>query len=247
MTDTRAEEAPLSKTNDSVPTPNPSRRDRIFHTGMAVAFLLTAIAGFGPTYFFKPVHPSPPLPSLLHVHGLLFTAWLVLLIVQSGLVRAHRVDLHKRLGIFGAVLAAMMLPFGILVAIYGARRGTAADGMVPLAFMIFPLGQTLLFGGFVGAGLWKRRQPELHRRLILLGTICLLTPAISRLVDKRSVLASFLTLGFVVAAMLHDWKSRRRVHPVYIWGGAIILISGPLRAAIGSSAAWQSFAHFLVG
>ncbi len=226
---------------------SPARRDRIFHTGMAVACLLTAFVGFGPTYFFKPVHPSPPLSPLLHVHGLVFTAWLVLLIVQSGLVRADRVDLHKRLGIFGAVLAAFVVILGFMVAVYGARSGASADGMVPLAFMIFPFGQTLMFGGFVGVGLWKRRQPELHRRLILLGTICLLTPAISRMVDKRSVLAMFLTLIFVVVAMVHDWKSRRRVHPVYIWGGVILLLSGPVRAAIGNSAAWQSFAGFLVG
>jgi hypothetical protein len=224
-----------------------ARQDRIFHTRMAVAFLITAVGGFGPTYFFKPIHSSPPLPPLLHVHGLVFTAWLVLLIVQTGLVRSNRVDLHKRLGIFGAVLAALMLLLGSFVAIEGARRGTRADGMDPLGFMIFPLGQTLLFAGFVGVGLWKRRQPELHRRFILLGTICLLTPAISRMVDKRSVLAMFLTLGFVIVAMIHDWKSRRRVHPIYIWGGAILLISGPLRAAIGNSAAWHSFARFLVG
>jgi hypothetical protein len=214
---------------------------------MAVACLITAVLGFGPTFFFKPIHPSPPLPLLLHVHGLVFTAWLVLLIVQSGLVRADRVDLHKRLGLFGALLAAGMVVLGFMVGIRGARYGTAADGMAPLAFMIFPIGQTVLFGGFVGLGLWKRRQPELHRRLILLGTICLLTPAISRMVDKRSVLALFLTLGFVIVAMLHDWISRRRVHPVYLWGGAVLLVSGPLRAALGNSAAWQAIARFLVG
>lgn len=76
--------------------------------------------------------------------------------------------------------------------------------MTPLAFMIFPFGQVLLFAGFIGLGLWKRRRPELHRRFILLATICTLTPAISRMVDKRSVLAMFLTLGFVVIAMIHD-------------------------------------------
>jgi hypothetical protein len=233
-------------TSPAIPQ-NPARPGRLFHTGMAVAFLLTAVVGFGPTYFFKPVHPSPPLPLLLHVHGMVFTAWLVLLIVQSGLVRADRVDLHKRLGIFGAVLAALMVFLGLWVALYGARRGTSADGMKPLAFMIFPLGQTLLFGGFIAAGLWKRRQPDIHRRFILLGTISLLTPAISRMVDKRSVLAMFLTVGFVVVAMIHDWLSRRRVHPVYIFGGVILLISGPLRGAIGNSAAWNSFARMLVG
>ena len=89
---------------------SPARPDRIFHTGMAIACLITVFLGFGPTYFFKPFQASPPLSTLLHVHGLMFTTWLVLLIVQSGLVRADRVDVHKRLGIFGAVLAATRAP-----------------------------------------------------------------------------------------------------------------------------------------
>jgi hypothetical protein len=214
---------------------------------MAVVFLVTAMLGFGPTYFFKPFQPSPPLSPLLHIHGLAFTAWLILLIVQSGLIRAHRVDLHKRFGVAGAVLAAVMMVLGLMVAIYGARHGKSADGMAPLAFMIFPFGQTLIFGAFIGAALWKRRQPELHRRLILLGTICLMTPAISRMVDQRSVLASILTLIFVVVAMIHDWRSRRRVHPLYIWGGLFLLLAGPLRAALSNTAAWQAFARFIVG
>ena len=224
-----------------------ARRDRIFHTGMAIACLLTAVVGFGPTYFFKPVHASPPLPLLLHVHGLVFTAWLVLLIVQSGLVRADRVSLHMRLGMFGALLMPCVVFLGLWVGVDAARRGGSADGMTPLGFMIFPFGQVLLFGGFVAAGLWKRRQPEIHRRFILLGTICMLTPAISRMVGNRSLLAMFLTLAFVVVAMIHDWLSRRRVHPVYIFGGLILLVSGPLRAAVAKSAAWQSFASMLVG
>jgi hypothetical protein len=148
---------------------------------------------------------------------------------------------------FGVGLAVLVVFLGLAVAIYGARRGTSADGMSPLAFMIFPFGQILLFGGFVAAGLWKRRQPEIHRRFILLATISMMTPAISRMVEKRSVLAMFLTVAFVVVAMIHDWLSRRRVHPVYIFGGLLLLVSGPLRAVIGNSAAWQSFARMLVG
>jgi hypothetical protein len=214
---------------------------------MAIACLITAIIGFGPTYFFKPVQSSPALSPLLHVHGLVFTAWLVLLIVQSGLVRADRVDVHKRLGIFGAVLAATVVALGLAVSIYGARHGKKADGMNPLGFMIFPFGQTVLFGAFVGMGLWKRRQPEIHRRLILLGTICLMTPALSRILGGNAVGASFLTVGFVVVAMIHDWVTRRRVHPLYIAGGVILLVAGPLRAAAANSAAWQAFAGFLAG
>jgi hypothetical protein len=133
-----------------------------------------------------------------------------------------------------------------MVAVDGARRGTHADGLNALGFLVFPFGQVLLFAGFTGLGLWNRRRSELHRRFMLLGTICMMTPAISRMVDKRSVLAMFLTLIFVVVAMIHDWKSRRRVHPIYIWGGALLLVSGPLRFALGNSAAWQRFARMLV-
>lgn len=198
---------PMSADATPVISHSPARQDRIFHTGMAVACLITAVVGFGPSYFFKPVHPTPPLLPLLHVHGVVFTTWLVLLIVQSGLVKANRVDLHKRLGFFGAILAGLMLVLGMFVAIDGARRGVSADGMAPLAFMIFPFGQTVMFAGFVGVELWKRRQPEL-----------------------QSALAAFLILIFVVVAMVHDWISRRRAHPIYIWSGANILVSGPLRS-----------------
>lgn len=234
----------------SAPAPahpkDPARRDRRFHLGMALAFLLTAIAGFGPTFFFKPFRPSPPLPPLLQVHGLVFTAWLALMIVQAGLIRADRVDLHRRVGIFGAVMALGVAALGAFVALDGARRGTAADGLDALGFLVFPLGQTLLFAGFTGLGIWKRRRPDLHRRFMLMGTICMMTPAISRLVDKRSVLAMFLTLGFVALALIHDWRSGRRVHPIYLWGGLLLLLSGPLRFALGQSAPWHAFARWLV-
>lgn len=222
-------------------------QDRVFHTGIAIAMLITAVIGFGPTYFYKPFRPSPPLDPLRHVHGMAFTAWLLLLIVQSGLIRTKRVEVHMRLGILGAVLAASMVVLGIMVGIHAARRGFVADGLNPLAFMIFPFGQAVLFGIFVGLGLLYRRKPEIHRRFILLGSITILTPAISRIVDKRSVLASFLTLAFVVVAMLQDWLSRRKVHPIYVCGFLILFASGPIRAAIANTAAWQSFAHMLVG
>ena len=227
---------------------SPSRHDRIFHTGIAVVFLITAVAGFAPTYFLKPFYPAPALTPLVHAHGLLFTAWLLLLLTQSALVAASRVDLHRRLGIAGAVLAAVMVPVGIMTAVASARRGFATPGLQPLVFLIFPFGSIVMFAGFIGAALWKRRQREIHRRLILLGTVSIMPPAIARLpiVGLQPRLALLLSLLFVLAAMIHDWKSRGRVHPLYIWGGLIILLSGPVRSGIGQTAAWQSFARFLV-
>jgi len=224
-----------------------ARQDRVFHIAMAIAFLITAFVGFGPTYFYKPFAASAPLVPLLHIHGMVFTTWLLLFLTQSALVRSGRVDLHMRLGIFGAGLAVVMVVLGIMAAIHTAHEGKVIDGMDALAFMIFPIGQVLIFASFIGLALWKRRQPETHRRLMLLGTICLLTPAISRIVGYNAKLGSMLTLIFVVVAMIHDWRTRRRIHSVYIWGGLILLISGPLRANLGATAAWHSIARAIAG
>jgi hypothetical protein len=227
-------------------SPRPSRR---FHTGLALALLITAIVGFGPTYFYKGFYNKPPLTPLLHVHGMVFTAWLVLLVSQSALVATHRVDLHKRFGIAGAFLAAAMILVGIMTAIEGARRGVATPGLEPLVFMVFPIGAVVMFAAFIGAAIWKRRKPETHRALILLGTVSIMTPAIARLsfVGRNPVLALAISLLFVIAAMIFDWISRRRVNSIYIWGGILIFLSGPVRSGIGHSAAWRAFAEFLVG
>jgi hypothetical protein len=226
-----------------------ARRSRIFHTCLALAFLITVFAGFAPTYYLKGAYGTPALSPLLHLHAAVFTAWLVLLVAQTALVAAHRTDLHKRLGIAGALLAALMIPLGVMTAIEGARRGVGPNGADPLAFMIFPIGAVVMFAGFIGAALWKRRQPEIHRRLIILGTVSIMTPAIARLsfVGKNAVFALALSLLFIIAGMIHDWKIRGRVHHIYIWGAPLIFLSGPARAMLGQTAAWQAFARFLVG
>ncbi|MQA30783.1 MAG: hypothetical protein GEU82_13275 [Luteitalea sp.] len=225
----------------------PARGARVFHAGMAVAFLLTTFAGFAPTYFLRGLSDRPPLSPLLHVHGLVFTSWLLLLLTQTVLVARYRVDWHRRLGIAGAVLAAVMVPLGIMAGIAGARHGIITGGSEPLVFLIFPLGQMVLFAAFVGAAVWKRRQPESHRRLILLSTAVVVTPAISRIPFVPNPIAALgLSTLFVAAGIVHDWRSRGRVHPVYIWGGLIILVSGPVRFALGQTGAWQAFARLLV-
>ncbi|MCC6995970.1 MAG: hypothetical protein IT370_15280 [Deltaproteobacteria bacterium] len=220
---------------------------RVFHTGMAVAFLLTAFAGFAPTYFLRGLSQRPALGPLLHLHGLVFTGWLVLLIVQSALVAGRRVAVHRMLGIAGALLALAMLPLGAIAALEGARRGISRPGAQPLVFLLFPLGQLVMFAGFLAAALWLRRKPESHRRLILVATATLMTPALSRLPFVPHPMVSLgLSALFVVAGMVHDWKTRGRVHRVYLLGAAVIVLSGPLRVALGHTAAWQSLARWLI-
>jgi hypothetical protein len=223
---------------------------RRFYVGMAAAMAATAFVGFAPTYFLRPVFrpATAALTPLMHVHGLLFGAWTLLLVVQTSLVAVRRTSIHRRLGIVGAALAAAMVVAGGLLALSSARLGLGPSGMDPVTFLAIPLGALAMFAGFFGAAMALRRTPAAHKRLMLLATISIITPAIARLwfVHQRPPIALGLTNLFVLIVVAHDWWRERRVHPVYIWGGLLVLVSGPLRIAIGSTDLWHAFARALL-
>jgi hypothetical protein len=235
----------------------PGAHDRLFYGTMAVVMGVTVFAGFAATYYLRLLSGGPkatlsggPFTTLVHIHGALFTAWVLLFIVQTVLVASRRVAVHRRLGVAGAVLAAAMVAAGTSIAIYTAARGSGPPGMTPVAFLAIPLFDMVLFSGFVSAALAMRRNKEAHKRLMLLAYVCIITAAIARLpaVLPLGPPAFFgLSLLFVVVGAIYDFVSRGRVHKVYLWGGAIIVVSVPLRLAIANTGAWQAFAKMLTG
>lgn len=240
-----------------VPVRAAGARDRLFYGTMAIALAITAFAGFAPTYYLRLVSGGPtatlsggPFTPAFHVHGALFTAWVLLFVVQTALISSRRVAVHRRLGMAGAVLAAAMVAAGVKVAVSSAARGAAPPGMTALAFLVIPLFDLVLFTGFVSAALVARRNKEAHKRLMLLAYVSIITAAIARLpgVLPLGPPAFFgLALLFVVAGAIYDFVSRGRIHKVYLWGGAIFVVSVPLRLAIANTSAWQSFAKLLTG
>jgi hypothetical protein len=229
------------------------RPDRLFYAGMAVVAAAIVFAGFSRTYFLKAYFGTGPLPPLVHLHGLLFTSWIALFFTQATLVAARRTDVHRRLGVAGGALAVLMIVVGFRVAVAAARRGASAPGgPPPLVFLVIPLGDILVFSMLVGAAFHFRRRVEIHKRLMVVATIGLLTAAIARLpfafILATGPLAFFgLTDLVLVACVLYDSAVHRRVHPAYVWGGLLLVLSQPLRLAIAGTGAWLSFARWLTG
>lgn len=225
------------------------RRERFFYLGLSVLIAATVFAGFAPSYFLKTYFGSPPLIPLLHLHGLVFTSWIVLLLTQTTLVAANRTDIHRRLGIAGGVIAVTMVVVGTTTAIIRARQGAAPGGTPPLVFLAIPLFDMLVFSGLVSAGFYYRRRPDVHKRLMVLATISILSAAIARLpfgILKAGPPAFFgLTDLFIVACILYDVIARRRLHRATIWGGLLIVLSQPLRLMISGTTAWMAFATWL--
>src|SRR5882724_3042762 len=223
----------------ATPAINRRRRERWFYISMSIAAVITVFAGFAPSYYLRPYFNTTPLMPLLHLHGLVFTSWLLLFLVQTTLVAAHRTDIHRRLGILGGVIAALMIVIGPKTAVIRASQGaTPVPGVSPLSFLVIPLGDMFVFAILVGTAFYYRRRADVHKRLMLLATISILAAAIARLPFG-------ITDVFVVACVLYDLITLKRVHRATALAGLLIIASQPLRLMIGGTHAWLAFATWL--
>ena len=225
-------------------------RQRLFFTGIPIAMAVAVFVGFAPSYYLKTAYGTVALSPLYHVHGFLFSLWMVLLIAQAALVAARRINLHRRLGIVGGVLAAVMVPTALAVAIDLGRRGAAPPGVPPLSFLAVPLATVIVFPALIGAALAWRRQPETHKRLMLIGTLELVSAGFARWpgLPNAGPLPYFgLTDVFLVVMLLFDLLTRGRPHPATIWGGLFLIASQVLRIVISGTGPWIAFARWLIG
>lgn len=228
--------------------------ERRFFTGMALAIVVTVFVGFARSFFLRPLFPDWPSPpeTIFYVHGVVFTAWVVLFTAQTSLVAGGRTDLHRRIGPYGGALAVAMVVLGVLGALTAAKRATGFVGIPvpPLQFLAIPLFDTALFATLVALALGQRRDAQRHKRWMLLATISLVTAAIARWpgVAPFGPLAYFaLTDLFVIALAVWDFRARGRLHPVTVWGGLLIIVSQPLRLSVMGTEGWLAFARWATG
>jgi hypothetical protein len=184
------------------------------------------------------------------VHGLIFTAWVVFFLLQTTLVATGRTYLHRRMGIAGAVLAALVVIVGMTVAITRVKTGTSPiPGVPPLAFLAIPFFDMVVFAILVSTAIYLRRRLEAHKRLMTLAMITLLAAPIARIQFPFLPPGppTFFALAdlFILAILVYDLITRRKVHPATIWGGLLVVASQPLRLMFASTPLWLTFAGWI--
>ena len=227
-----------------------ARRTRRFYVGMAIAITITVFAGFSRSYFLKSWYGTPELSGLLHIHGLVFTAWVLFFLSQAVLVATGRTYLHRRMGIAGAVLAGLVVIVGTAVAITRVKTGVSPIPGVPaLSFLAIPLFDMVVFAILVSAAIYFRHRAEAHKRLMTLSMISLLAAPIARMtfLPLPPGPPTFFGLSdlFIVVLLVYDLSTRGKVHPATIWGGLLIVASQPLRLMISGTQPWLAFASWL--
>lgn len=215
--------------------PVKKRADDVFFTSMSLLMLLIVLIGFAPSYFLQGAMFAH-LPSLLvHLHGAVFSTWIILFVIQSSLISAGHVRFHRKLGVLGAVVATLMVVLGVLAPFGTLRRGAVLPSFfTPASFLIGNVMGILIFGAFVAVAIWKRNNAKVHKRVLLIANAMLMPPALGRMpfMDAHPYLIGLIPLGMIVALLVFDLFTWRRPLAVTLIGGLIFFISNPIMDAV---------------
>lgn len=232
------------------PTTSSAKRHAAFFPAMSLLLIAFVFLGFAPTYYLRPA-AAGPIPGYLHVHGAAMTAWFLLLLVQTALIATRRRAAHRRLGIAGALVAAVIVILNPLVVAWGVPHLLAGNNSTQLTALVV-VADLLLVGIFlvlVGLAIGWRRFPETHSRMLLLASIAVSGPALGRFslsLADTPLLGIIALMVLPLLVVVHDRMMMKRAHPASAWGSAAIIGSVVFSVAIANTAAADSIVRWFL-
>jgi hypothetical protein len=228
-----------------------------FYFYMALSCAAVAFLGFAPTFWLPLASHKFQANPVVYIHGLVFFSWTLFFVFQTWLASSGRIMRHRSVGLIGISFATAMTIFGTLVAI-NAMKVAAAQGQTNegVAFAIVPLAGILFFAVVFTLAIRAVRNPETHKRLMLLAGISILDAAVGRWFltflappgppgpppVAVALPAAFVAYLLLVVAIVFDWRTRGKPHAAYVYGGIAMVVLKVLNLPISASPLWHSFA-----
>lgn len=241
---------------------NTRAAERRFYLAFVLLIFGAVLLGFGRTFFLRAWFPAwvdlhaPKEPYFL-LHGTVATAWFLTLIAQSSLVTVGRVDVHRRLGKLSMGLAAAVVVTGVAAAVIAARRPTGFIDIEapPQVFLAIPLLGLLQYAVFVILAYCQRANAQAHKRLMILATLSIISAAVIRWpfdfmfgMSPVPGYANFdlVALAFLLPLIAWDLTTLKRLHPVTLWGGFVLILMVPTIAYVSQTDWWYAFGDWIV-
>ncbi|MFL6547842.1 MAG: hypothetical protein ACJ8OJ_04060 [Povalibacter sp.] len=232
---------------------------RYFYVWMAIGFVLVAFGGFVPTYWAPVMAGSFHAPTIIHIHGALMFCWTLFYLSQTLLVASGRTPDHRSWGLAGISLFTL-IACAILVGEMTVIKNNEASGTGDAArhFAAVTLCAWPLMVGLFTLAIVNVRRPQVHKRLLVLLMAAMMTPAIARVFltflappgaasgpppPFVSIPPALIADLFIVVAIVRDWRTLGRPHPVYVYGGVIVLAQQLLTVPFAATATWMSLAR----
>lgn len=225
-----------------------------FYVGAALLGLVVALAGFSRTFFMPLGAGEFQAPAVVFVHAGAAFSWVLLFVLQPGLIRLGRYDVHVRTGAIGAVLAVVVAVTAVPVALYAVERDLTAGLDFAVSTLPGVFTSMALFLALVIAGVLNRHRPQTHKRLMLLATIVVLWPAWFRLrhwfpgVPRPEIwLAVVAADALIIVAMIRDKLVEERVHPVWWFVGLPVIAEQAAEALLFDTPPWRAVSRVIYG
>lgn len=225
--------------------------ERVFFGGIAVLLCGIVVIGFTPTYFGAGVFRAPLPSRIVHFHGAVFSVWMVLYLVQTAFISARKVRWHRTFGTIAFCLPPIMVVLGVIAAVDALHRGVQIGPLDPAVSLAIPLIGIVSFAIVISASWATRRQPDAHKRLILLATMGLTEAAWGRFPwVKMGIPPAGGAVGglgiLVLLLVVYDLVALRRVHRATMWAAPLTFVLSACAVPVGMTAAWHGFAAGLL-
>jgi len=217
-----------------------------FYFAMSLLVLAIVVYGFSYTLNDNLIHPSYPRPWILYVHAAVFSMWVTLFILQTALVRARHVSVHRRVGRWVAGLGILIPILGVATAIAIAKlRGghgePDAAGSLPISTF-----DMVAFTPSFALAIYLRKRADYHRRLMFMATCALTAAAFGRIPMLDHADWFYVGVDALIAvAVVRDLIVDRRVHPVFAYGLPAMIAGQVAVASFRWSPWWIAIAHNL--
>jgi hypothetical protein len=229
---------------------------RYFYALLGLVALVLVQIGFARSYIVPVMGGTFTGRTALHIHGAVFMLWIVTCIAQPFLVERKMVQVHRKVGIYGFVLAGIVFLMGIYIAISSAHVHIAQGDMEVVKDLLIPLTDMVLFPVFVILSILSLKKPEAHKRFIVLSTLSILPAATGRMLSlftwwtgnviADTVLTLLVMEITLIAGIIFDAVTKKRVHPVYLWGGLAVVIVHVGREYWKKSDGWLTISDWIL-
>jgi len=237
------------------------KTDGWFYVSVTLLVILVNLLSFVPSLVDGSTRTVElPLASVALTHAVVSVAWLLIFLAQVTLIAAGRPAFHRRLGVVGVLLSAAFIGVTWVALVEGARRGFDLSGdLVPRgasvqpSTFLAPANALVPIGVLVGAAVWYRQHPAVHKRLMLLAILTSTGAPIAHLVGHWPALRAYPVINPISSLLLlsllaiHDRVSERRIHPVSLWGSiSVFAWLTVFFIVIVPTSAWENFAAWSV-
>ena len=198
------------------------------------------------------LHEQPAVPTIVHVHAIATTLWLLTATALVLLVETGNAALHRRLGWFAAGYAALVLLIAPWSELSWQALNLNTPGSLPPQFLSIAFSGVFCMAVLLPWGVSMRRNSAAHRRVLILAAICISDAGFSRFVGlflpaPTTFLGTYLfyeggNVLLILLMFLWDWK-RDRVMKQFLYAAFLVIGVGLAATGLYFNETWQAISR----